>query len=235
MKKNITYIEDCIRRDRLLTYHVLEDQAFGKNANNIFLVFEGQQWTYRQFFDIIQRVGNWLMNDLGIQKTEVVAINGGNSPEYLMLWFGLEAIGGVPSFINCNLTAAPLIHCVKTCESRYLISDQDVAHLVTPCEAELASLNVKTIFYTPSFMAGLSDTTPTPEARRSGLDPGSLRCLIYTSGTTVSYCFLVWIPVLVQQRMIRHSFKMENHSILSIATDRDILGPPESNCHMDIS
>ena len=172
--------------DRQLTYHVLEDQATGKNANTTFLIFEGREWTYKQFFADLQRVGNWLMNDLGINKNEVVAINGGNSPEYLLLWFGIDAIGAVPAFINCNLTLQPLVHCVKLCESRYLICDEDVRPLVAPTEEELRSLAIPClpIYYSRSTMEALSNTTPTPEHRRKGLDPSSVRSLIYTSGTT---------------------------------------------------
>jgi acyl-CoA synthetase (AMP-forming)/AMP-acid ligase II len=70
-------------------------------------------WTYKEFFDCIIRVGNFLMQDLGVGVDEVVAINGGNSAEYLMLWFALEAIGAVPSFVNWNLTGPGLVHCVK--------------------------------------------------------------------------------------------------------------------------
>lgn len=58
-------------------------------------------------------MGNWLIDDLGIQVDEVVAMDGGNSPEYLMLWFALDAIGAVPSFVNWNLTGTGLVHCVK--------------------------------------------------------------------------------------------------------------------------
>ena len=54
-----------------------------------------------------------LLDDLGIQVDEVVAMDGGNSPEYLMLWFALDAIGAVPSFVNWNLTGTGLVHCVK--------------------------------------------------------------------------------------------------------------------------
>lgn len=43
-------------------------------------MFEGRTWTYKQFFDDLQRVGNWLMNDLGVRKGELVAIDGANSP-----------------------------------------------------------------------------------------------------------------------------------------------------------
>ena len=56
---------------------------------------------------------NWLMNDLGIRKGEMVALNGPNSAEYLMMWFALDGIGAGVSYINCNLTGTPLVHSAK--------------------------------------------------------------------------------------------------------------------------
>ena len=53
------------------------------------------------------------MNDLGIQRGEMIALDGPNSPEFMMLWFGLEGIGASVSFINCHLTGTPLVHSVK--------------------------------------------------------------------------------------------------------------------------
>jgi hypothetical protein len=109
----IDFITDRVVRKRVLTYHVLEDHALRNQPNHPFLVFEGKTWTYGEFFDCIVRVGNWLMNDLNIGVEEMVAIDGGNSPEYLMLWFALDAIGATISFINWNLTGPGLVHCAK--------------------------------------------------------------------------------------------------------------------------
>jgi len=63
---------------------------------------------------------------LGIEVGEVVAIDGGNSPEYLMLWFALDAIGAIVSFVNWNLTGEGLVHCVK-------VYSTDVRDLVVDC------------------------------------------------------------------------------------------------------
>lgn len=112
-KEDVAFMESRVQQKRVLTYHVFEDHALRKQPHHPFLIFEGQTWTYRQFFDCITKVGNWLMNDLGIEVGEVVAIDGGNSAEYLMLWFALDAIGATISFINWNLTGAGLVHCVK--------------------------------------------------------------------------------------------------------------------------
>lgn len=111
----LDYIGAKVASKRVLTYHVFEDHALRNQPHHPFLIFEGKTWTYREFYDCILRVGNWLMNDLGIEVGEMVAIDGGNSPEYYMLWFALDAIGAVISFINWNLTGAGLVHCVKVC------------------------------------------------------------------------------------------------------------------------
>lgn len=109
----VDFMTDRVMKKRVLTYHVLEDQALRNRPNHPFLIFEGQIWTYKDFFTAITRVGNWLMNDLGVQVGEIVAIDGGNSPEYMMLWFALDAIGASMSFINWNLTGTGLVHCAK--------------------------------------------------------------------------------------------------------------------------
>lgn len=100
-------------RKRVLLSHIFEEHALGAQANHPFLIFEGQQWTYREFWDCILKVANWLMHDMGVEAGEMVAIDGGNSPEYYMLWFALDAIGAKISFLNWNLTGEGLIHCVK--------------------------------------------------------------------------------------------------------------------------
>ena len=58
-------------------------------------------------------MGNWLLNDLGVQAAEMVALDGPNSAEFLMIQYALEGIGAAYSLINCNLTGTPLVHSVK--------------------------------------------------------------------------------------------------------------------------
>ncbi|OCK80635.1 acetyl-CoA synthetase-like protein [Lepidopterella palustris CBS 459.81] len=109
----VRFLSNAIAKKRLLTYHILEDQALRMRPSHTFLIFEGREYTYAEFFGYVTRVGNWLLKDLRVAPGEVVAMNGGNSAEYLMLWFALDGIGAVPSFINCNLTGKSLMHCVK--------------------------------------------------------------------------------------------------------------------------
>ncbi|KKZ61643.1 hypothetical protein EMCG_03828 [[Emmonsia] crescens] len=178
------FLTERWKQDKTLMYHFLEEHAIGENQNSVFLMFEGRSWTFKQFFEDVHGVGNWLMNSLGIERGELVALDGGNSPEYLLLSYGLESIGACPSFINSNLTAAPLVHCVKLCEARYLLADRETEHLVQPCEEELKEANVQTIYYDSELIASMKDKTPAPDSRRAGFGTEDLAALIYTSGTT---------------------------------------------------
>ncbi|OJD36690.1 fatty acid transporter [Diplodia corticola] len=177
-------------KKRLLNHHVLEEQA-ARQPDHPFLIFNAaggdnrREWTYAEFLHDVRRVANWLKDDLGVAVSEIVALDGENSPEYMLLWFALDAIGAVPSFINCNLTSNALVHCVTLCKCRYLLCDVETKPLVEPHEAELQQSNIRTLYYTPTLLTTLTTpSTPIPALLTSPLTPHSLRALIYTSGTT---------------------------------------------------
>jgi acyl-CoA synthetase (AMP-forming)/AMP-acid ligase II len=102
-------------------FHLLEDQSKAI-PNHLFLIFEGRTYTYKQFFDKVVNTANWLRKDLGITKGEVVALDAGNSPEYLVLWFAIEGVGGVTAFVNNNLTSKSLVHCVEVWLFRMVVA-----------------------------------------------------------------------------------------------------------------
>lgn len=179
-----TFVAERFSRDKGLIYDIFEEHALGKNAETIFLIFEDRSWTYRKFYDDVQRVGNWLLKDLQIQRNEMVALDGPNSPEYIMILLGLNALDSCSAYINCNLTATPMIHSVKLCEARYLLTDRMVTRLVQPHEEELREAGVQTLYFDEKFVASLQDSTPLPASRRKGINPNAVGRLIYTSGTT---------------------------------------------------
>ncbi|KAI1427197.1 fatty acid transporter [Xylaria sp. FL1777] len=178
------YLAQKTRENKLLIYHILEDRAGTPAGDNVCLIFEGRQWTYTEFYNALQPVANWLLKDLGIKKGEVVALDGGNTPEYLMLMFALEAIGASSALLNCNLTGNALVHSVKLSTARYIIADEQVRDLVSPVESELNDAGIETVYYCPTFIQALKDTDPLPRERSMGLNPADTAYLLYTSGTT---------------------------------------------------
>ncbi|KAF9893548.1 hypothetical protein FE257_010860 [Aspergillus nanangensis] len=182
----LEYLTKKVAEDRLLLYHVLEDQANDPAVGDKeFVVFptDGRTWTYKQFLQDVNRVGNWLLQELGIQKGEMVALDGVNSPEFLMVWFALDSIGANMSFVNYNLTGKSLEHCLKLCEARYCLVDEEVRHLADPVAASYEQC--KMVYYTAHSLASLPyPTSAPPEERRRNIAPTGPKCLLYTSGTT---------------------------------------------------
>jgi acyl-CoA synthetase (AMP-forming)/AMP-acid ligase II len=183
-RKAAEFVAEEFSKDKGLIYDIFEKHALGKNADDFFLIFEDRSWTYKQFYDDIKLVGNWLLKELQVQRNETVALDGPNSPEYVMILLALNALDACSAYINCNLTATPMTHSVKLCEARYLLTDRSVHHLVQPHEEELKEAGVRTIYFDKTFMASLQDRTPLPASRRKGVNPDAVGRLIYTSGTT---------------------------------------------------
>jgi acyl-CoA synthetase (AMP-forming)/AMP-acid ligase II len=184
MMLGMRYLAQKTRENKLLIYNIFEDRVNTPEGDYVFLIFEGRQWTYREFYHAIQPVANWLLKDLGVKKGEIVAVDGGNTPEYILLQFALEAIGATSALLNCNLTGNALVHSVKLSTARYLLADEHTRTLVSPVESELKDAGIEAMYYGPSFIEALKDTEPLPKERRTGLAPTEVRNLLYTSGTT---------------------------------------------------
>ncbi|QDS72526.1 hypothetical protein FKW77_000215 [Venturia effusa] len=189
-------------KNRIAVYHTLQDRALRVSPDAIFLIFEDRQYSYAEFYKAVVRAGNWLMKDLGIREGEIVALDGGNTPEYLILWYALEGIGAVSSFVNNNLTGKSLLHCIALCECRYLLCDRDNQYNVGPCEEELTVSGVKTIYYDSSSIANLTDDLPIPDSRLAYRNLESLSSLLYTSGSTG----LPKAVIMIQGRELSTSF-----------------------------
>ncbi|KAI0204144.1 fatty-acyl-CoA synthase [Astrocystis sublimbata] len=178
------FIAQKARENKLLYYDILQDRASTPEGNNVALIFEDRQWTYKELHHALQPIANWFLKDLGIKKGEVVAVDGGNTSEYMMIMLALEAIGASVALLNCNLTGTALSHCVKISTSRYIIADEDLKKMVSPIETELKDGGIETVYYSRTSIEALQDNERLPKERRMNLDPMGTGFLLYTSGTT---------------------------------------------------
>jgi acyl-CoA synthetase (AMP-forming)/AMP-acid ligase II len=173
------------RTDRLNMFYTLERWATNKQAaGRIFIRFEDRSHTYAQTYSLALRYGTWLRS-LGVQPKDVVAVDFMNSDTFIFIWLGLWAIGAKPAFINYNLTAAPLVHCVKAAKSKVLLVDPNVADMVTDevCR-ELESVRI--VVLTPDVETELASLEGVryPDQDRSVQFYYDMAVLIFTSGTT---------------------------------------------------
>lgn len=166
-------------------FYVLEEHALGKRANEILLVFEGRQWTYREVYQIVLKHGTWLKAKYGIQPKEIIAINFMNSEKFIFMFLGLWAIGAKPAFINYNLAGKALAHCVKVSTTRLVLVDQQVEDKITQevrDELPGSQFDVFTLDLEAEVFS--TEAVREPDSVRSDDKASNMGILIYTSGTT---------------------------------------------------
>lgn len=107
------FLADAEAKGKMRVYHLLQAHALGEQSNHSFLEFEGRSWSYKEFYNCVQRIGSWLIDELDIKPTELVCLSGPNTAEYVMLWMALQAVGAAISHVNCHIANDALIHCLK--------------------------------------------------------------------------------------------------------------------------
>ena len=151
-----------------------------------------QEWTYKDTYDIVLKYAAWLKQEHGIRKDDIVALDCGNNPLFIFLWFAIWSLGARPAFINTSLRGDALLHCIKTSSAclflvdgglHDVLSEKVVSALPTGSKdgAPVAtSLLDKELQHRVSRMPGFR-----AEDNERLNDPLDMAMLIFTSGTTV--------------------------------------------------
>ena len=102
---------------------MFEDTA-ARYPDNLMLLFEGKEWTYRAFNEEVNRLAH-LLADRGIKRGDTVALFMENRAEYVLSLLALVKLGAAASLINNSLTGAGLVHCIKATEARGCILGEE--------------------------------------------------------------------------------------------------------------
>lgn len=174
------------KKARLNPFYTLEDYALNKKtANNIFLIFEGRKWTYKEVYQTVLKQGTWLKKNYGIKPQEVVVMDFTNSEKFIFMWLGIWSIGAKPAFINYNLTGKALAHCIRVSGSNFAFIDSEIQSNVTQ-EVRDELPNVQFEIFTPQLEAEVATIEPVkaPDSDRAESKRQGMAIVIYTSGTT---------------------------------------------------
>lgn len=186
-------------QDRLHYYFRFKERAKA-NPNNVFVVFEGREFTFRQIEKASNKLAHWLMAE-GIKKGDIVCMMQQNHPVFFITLLGISKIGAIPSLINTNLADDSLLHCIKIANTKLFIFDpvyetqvQSVLQSCQELKVQLVSFGESTFeseasplsfasTLTPSILSRFSDKD-TSEDLIKGVASSDAAYLIYTSGTT---------------------------------------------------
>lgn len=129
-------------------------QAFAKTVNRhpnkTAIIFEGQEWTFKDLEDYSNRVANYFLR-AGYKPGQCIALFMENRPEYVGLWLGCSKIGLVPALINSNLAGQSLLHSINAACARGMIFGGEYFEIVKELESSLSDVEL--------FASGGGDST----------------------------------------------------------------------------
>ncbi|XP_013910087.1 PREDICTED: very long-chain acyl-CoA synthetase-like [Thamnophis sirtalis] len=165
-----------------------------KYSNKPLILFEDEVYSYQDIDRYSNQIARVLKDYVGLKEEDTIAVFFKTSPSYLSVFIGLSKIGCTMACINYNIRLKSLIHALKTCKAKVLLSTPDLKDAI---EDVLPTLNDEGIcvFY-------LSDDSPTegvepllkqiklssaesvPFSFRANVTAKSVCLYIFTSGTT---------------------------------------------------
>jgi long-chain acyl-CoA synthetase len=167
---------------------ILEKRA-KEMPDKTYLYFAEKEWTYKQFFEVINQTSSSLKN-LGLKKGSHVGILIPNSPEFLFSWFGSMNGGLVGVTLNTLLKADELEFIINDCDTEVLITTPQYRKMLEPSWKFLT--NIKHVILTgdeipkeyPNAILLKDFIAKGDKNFSTEVNPEDHASMIYTSGTT---------------------------------------------------
>ena len=117
--------------------------AAGRNHDaNLFLQYQGEDWTYGAFFTAVDQACDWLVNEAQIQKGDPIAIAMRNRPEWLVAFVATVTIGAVAVPLNSWGKAQELTQGLEDSEAKLVFCDSDRLTFIRELNVELPAVVV---------------------------------------------------------------------------------------------
>jgi fatty-acyl-CoA synthase len=150
------------------------------------LISERGTLTYRALVERSRRYARWAL-DQKLAKGQIVCLLMPNRPDYLAIWLGITAVGGVVSLVNTQLRGPALAHCIDAVAPTHAI-------IAAECIEQFrsAQLSARPKIWShggrdyPRIDREIERhaTTPLTKAERRATTIADRALTIYTSGTT---------------------------------------------------
>lgn len=146
------------------------------------LIHGDQRWSYQRLWDQVLRVAGWLRG-AGVEPGERVALLMANRPEYVAVYYGILACGGVAVALNTAARSDELADCLRHCGARLLFADG--GHSGLPGLLERWSGRTVTVGAADAVEAvDWNHVAHAAPAAVQDYADNQLAAIIYTSGTT---------------------------------------------------
>ncbi|XP_070810096.1 long-chain fatty acid transport protein 2-like [Pituophis catenifer annectens] len=165
-----------------------------KYSDKPLILFEDEVYSYRDIDRHSNQIARVLKDYVGLKEEDTMAVFFKNIPAYISVWIGLSKIGCTMACVNYNIRLKSLIHVLKSCKAKVLLSTPDLKDAIEDILPTLNDEGIR-VFY-------LSEDSPTegvepllkriklssaesvPFSFRAKVTPKSVCLYIFTSGTT---------------------------------------------------
>lgn len=164
------------------------DDACSRFADDLYLTFYDQTYTYNQFLEKVHVLANALKK-LGIKKGDFVHVWVQNSPETLISYYAIIKIGAVAGPINGWWKGPEVEYLLNDSGAKYLIVEDQYLPIFDEIKKKCPELNTvicigdtggRGDFIRYDDLVEQNDTTDV----KCGADPEDTAFIFYTSGTT---------------------------------------------------
>ncbi|XP_070844918.1 long-chain fatty acid transport protein 6 [Chaetodon trifascialis] len=101
-----------------------------KNPNKPFIIFEKQTLTYQDVDRRSNQFANAFRTEGSLKQGDIVALWMFNEPDFICVWLGLCKLGCEVAFLNVNIKAKSLLHCLQSCGAKTLVVGAELVRLV---------------------------------------------------------------------------------------------------------
>ena len=150
------------------------------------LISEHGTLTYRALVERSRRYARWALGQ-NLAKGQTICLMMPNRPDYMAVWLGITAVGGVVSLVNTQLRGPSLAHCIDIVAPTHVI-------VAAECVEQFRSAQLSSRPKIWSYGDGdylpidreLEPLSPAPltESERRATSIADRALTIYTSGTT---------------------------------------------------
>jgi long-chain acyl-CoA synthetase len=160
--------------------------AAGRNHDaNLFLQYQGEDWTYGAFFTAVDQACDWLVNEAQIQKGDPIAIAMRNRPEWLVAFVATVTIGAVAVPLNSWGKAQELTQGLEDGEAKLVFCDSDRLTFIRELNAELPAVVVdKSDDPRDTSLSDIRQRPAPNEPLLAEVDRHDPAILMFTSGTS---------------------------------------------------
>ena len=166
-------------------WYFIEENALARGEREGIWSRDGR-YTWTELYTRSNQYAHWFLAQ-GVRPGDLVGFMMINSPDFLLAWIGLWAIGASPAMINYHLPGPALVHCLKISSAKLTVvfGGPDVHERIGVVKSEVEAIGMRVVNLDDvREEIGRMPPTRTEDQLREKLTGTDPYALFYTSGTT---------------------------------------------------